>query len=137
MNKTELKRYTNLSCEIDLLKSQLEKLEPEYVEDTVNGSSIEFPYTQHKVHIEGYDLEDYKRKAARLNKKIIKKLNELIEEKEKLIEFIYTIEDTEVRQIFIYKYIDKLFWYQIAIKMNYGESTIRYKFNKFMKNLED
>lgn len=137
MNREKLQRYRKLLSEIELLKRQLEKIEPEYVEDNVKGSSVHFPYTQHKVHIEGYDLETYKRKIARLNKRIINKMNQLVEEKDNLIEFIYNIEDSEIRQIFIYKYIDGLYWHQIAAKMNYGKSTVRLKHDNYVKKLKD
>lgn len=137
MTKEKLKRYRKLLSEVELLKRQLEKTEPEYVEDSVNGSSPYFPYTQHKVHIEGYDLESYKRKVARLNKRIVNKMNELVEEKDSLIEFIYSIEDSEIRQIFIYKYIDGMVWREIANKMNYSETAIRDKHRYVINKLKD
>lgn len=137
MDKESFKRYRKLLSEVELLKRQLEKTEPEYVEDSVKGSSAHFPYTQHKVHIEGYDLESYKRKVARLNRRIIKKMNELVEEKDNLIEFIYNIEDSEIRQIFIYKYIDGMIWREIAKKMNYSETAIRDKHRYIINKLKD
>lgn len=137
MDKESFKRYRKLLSEVELLKRQLEKTEPEYVEDSVKGSSVHFPYTQHKVHIEGYDLEDYKRKVARLNRRIIKKMNELVEEKDNLIEFIYNIEDSEIRQIFIYKYIDGMIWREIAKKMNYSETAVRDKHRYIINKLKD
>ncbi len=137
MNKEKLKRYRRLMSEVELLKRQLEKTEPEYVEDSVKGSSPYFPYTEHKVHIEGYDLDSYKRKVARLNRRIVKKMNELVEEKDCLIEFIYNIEDSEVRQIFIYKYIDGMVWREIAKKMNYSETSIRDKHRSVINKLKD
>lgn len=136
MDKERLKRYRKLMSEVDLLKRQLEKTEPEYVEDSVNCSSPYFPYTQHKMHIEGYDLESYKRKVERLNKRIVNKMNELVEEKDSLIEFIYNIEDSEVRQIFIYKYIDGMLWREIAKKMNYSEAAIRNKHRYVINSLK-
>lgn len=137
MTKEKLKRYRRLLSELELLKRQLEKLEPEFVSDSVNGSDSEFPYTNHKMHVEGYDLESYKRKVARLNKRIINKMNELVEEKDSLIEFIYNLEDSEVRQIFIYKYLEGLTWKEIAAKMNYGISTVRLKHDNLIRNLKD
>ena len=136
MDKESLKRYRKLLSEVELLKRQLEKTEPEFVKDSVNGSSPYFPYTQHKMHIEGYDLESYKRKVARLNKRIVNKMNELVEEKDRLIEFIYNIEDSEIRQIFIYKYIDGMVWREIAKKMNYSETAIRNKHRYYINNLK-
>lgn len=135
MDKERLKRYRKLMSEVDLLKRQLEKTEPEYVEDSVKGSSPYFPYTEHKVHIEGYDLDSYKRKVARLNKRIVRKMNELVEEKDSLIEFIYNIEDSETRQIFIYKYIDGLYWHEIAAKMNYSKTAIRDKHRYYINKI--
>lgn len=136
MTKENLKRYRRLLTEVDLLKRQLEKTEPEFVRDSVNASASEFPYTVHKVHIEGYDLESYKRKVARMNKRIVKKMNELVEEKDRLIEFIYGIEDSEIRQIFIYKYIDGLTWKEIGNEMNYGVTTIRNKHRGYINKLK-
>lgn len=137
MNREKLKRYRKLMSEVDLLKKQLEKTEPEFVKDSVNGSSANFPYTQHKMHIEGYDLDSYKRKVARLNKRIVNKMNELVEEKDSLIEFIYNIEDSEIRQIFIYKYIDGMKWSDIANKMNYSVTSIRDKHRLIINRLKD
>lgn len=137
MNKEKLQRYRKLLAEIELLKRQLEKIEPEFVMDSVKSSNINFPYTQQKTHIEGYDLETYRKKVSKLNNRIIIKMNELVEEKDRLIEFIYSIEDSEVRQIFIYKYLDGFYWHQIANKMNYGTSTIRLKHHNFIKKLKD
>ena len=136
MTKENLKRYRRLLIEIDLLKRQLEKIEPEFVRDSVNGSTSEFPYTVHKVHIEGYDLEDYKTKVAKMNRRIVNKMNELVEEKDRLIEFIYSIENSEVRQIFIYKYIDGLTWKEIADNMNYGITAIRNKHRGYINKLK-
>lgn len=136
MTKENLKRYRGLLSEVDLLKKQLEKIEPEFVRDSVNGSSSQFPYTTHKVHIEGYDLEGYKRKVARLNRRIVNKMDELVEEKDRLMEFIYGIENSEVRQIFIYRYIDGLVWKEIGDKMSYGTSTIRLKHDSFIRTLK-
>lgn len=137
MDKERLKRYRKLMSEVDLLKRQLEKTEPEYVEDSVKGSSAYFPYTEHKVHIEGYDLDSYKRKVARLNRRIVNKMNELVDEKDSLIEFIYNIEDSEIRQIFIHKYIDGMIWREIAKKMNYSETAVRDKHRWVINKLKD
>lgn len=134
--RKDLKKYRRLLTEVELLKRQLEKIEPEFVRDSVNGSALEFPYTVHKVHIEGYDLESYKRKVAKMNRRIVNKMNELVEEKDRLIEFIYGIENSEVRQIFIYKYIDGLTWKEIADNMNYGITAIRNKHRGYINKLK-
>ena len=136
MTKESLKRYRKLLLEVELLKRQLEKIEPEFVRDSVNGSDSKFPYISHKMHIGGYDLEGYKRKVERLNRRIVNKMNELVEEKDRLIKFIYEIENPEVRQIFIYKYIDGLVWKDIANEMNYSITTIRNKHRGYINKLK-
>ena len=88
------------------------------------------------MHIEGYDLEGYKTKVAKMNRRIVNKMNELVEEKDRLIEFIYSIENSEVRQIFIYKYIDGLTWKEIADNMNYGITAIRNKHRGYINKLK-
>lgn len=137
MTKEKLRRYRMILAECELLKRQLEKIEPEFVRDSVNGSDSEFPYTNHKMHIEGYDLDSYKRKVERVNKRIVNKMNELVEEKDSLVEFIYNLEDPEVRQIFIYKYIDGMIWREIAKKMMYSETTIRDKHRYIINKLKE
>lgn len=136
MTKEDLKRYRTLFFELELLKKQLEKIEPEFVRDSTSGSDSEFPYVSHKIHIEGYDLETYRRKVARMNRRIVTKMNELVEEKDKLLEFIYGIENSEVRQIFVYKYIDGLTWKEIADNMHYGVTAIRNKHREYINKLK-
>lgn len=136
MTKENLNKYRRLLSEVELLKRQLEKIEPDFVRDSVNGSNSEFPYTTHKMHIEGYDLESYKRKVARLNRRIVNKMDELVEEKDRLIELIYGIENSEVRQIFIYRYIDGLAWKDISSEMNYSITAIRNKHRGYINKLK-
>lgn len=137
MTKEKLKRYRRLLSELELLKRQLEKIEPEFVKDSVNGSDSEFPYTNHKMHIEGYDLESYRKRVARLNRRIVAKMNELVEEKDSLIEFIYKLEDSQARQIFIYKYLDGLTWEEIAKEMKYSKTSIRDRHRYIINKLKD
>ena len=41
--RKDLKKYRRLLTEVELLKRQLEKIEPEFVRDSVSGSASEFP----------------------------------------------------------------------------------------------
>lgn len=135
MTKQELLRYRNISAEIELLRKQLKNIEPEFTKDSVTGSDTEFPFTKHHMNIFGYNERDYKKKILRLRNKIDKKLNELIEEKDKLMEYIYGISDSRIRQILIYRYVDGLPWRTIGKRMNYGTSTIRMLHDNFIKKI--
>lgn len=135
MTREELLRYKKVSCEIELLRKQLEKVEPEFTTDSVTGSYTEFPFIQCNIKISGVDTDSYRKRVSGIKKRLSKKLNELIEEKDKLTEYIYTLEDSSLRQILIYKYIEGLTWKDIGDKMNYATSTVRLKHDAFMKRL--
>lgn len=134
MNKEELLRYRNILKEIELLQEQFIKIKPEMTMDSVKGSTSEFPYTECNFKIEGIDEETYNSKISRLEKKIAKKMHELIEEKDKLLSYIYGVEDSCLRQIMIYRYIDGLTWNDIGEKMNYASITVRLKHDEYLKN---
>jgi DNA-directed RNA polymerase specialized sigma subunit len=133
MDKEELLRYRNILKEIELLREQYIKINPEMTMDSVKGSISEFPYTECNFKLEGIDKETYNSKISRLEKKIAKKMHELIEEKDKLLSYIYSVEDSCLRQIMIYRYIDGLTWNDIGNKMGYAEVTIRKKHSEFLK----
>ena len=69
----------------------------------------------------------------------IQKLEELkdkvIEEKNAIIDWIKSINKTDIRQIFIHRYIDNMNWIEVQVAMGYKhEDTARNKHDKFLKN---
>lgn len=135
LTKQELLRYRNISAEIEVLRKQLKNIEPEFTTDSVTGSDVDYPFTKHSMTIYGYNERDYKKKILRLRNKIDKKLNELVEEKDKLMEYIYSVDDSRIRQILIHRYVDGLSWKAIGEKMKYGTSTVRMIHDSFIKRL--
>lgn len=135
LTKEELLRYRNISAEIDLLKKQLESIEPEFTKDLVIGSDTEFPFTQHLIKISGYNIQSYEERIFTLKNKLNKKINELMEEKDRIMGYVCYVDDSRVRQILIYRYIEGLPWKAIGEKMNYGTSTIRLIHDSFMKKI--
>jgi len=135
LTKEELMAYRNILAEIDLLNEQMANVEPEFTKDLVTGSDTEFPFTKHSIKISGYDTQNYERRLLRLRNKINKKYIELVEEKDKIMNFIYSIDDSRIRQILIYRYINGLSWKDIGERMKYGTSTIRLIHGNFMKRL--
>lgn len=134
MTKEELFKLTKIKSEIEQLKTQIDNIEPEHSIDMVTGSSIEFPYTKHSIKLEGYDYITYESKVNRIRNRLSKKLIELTDEKDKLTEYIYNLKDSDLRQIFIYRYIDGLIWNEIGKKMNYSFETVKKKHNEFIKH---
>ena len=137
MNKEELSKLRKIKSEIDQIRRELDNVEPEYRKDSVKGSYPEFPYTQHSITVAGYDFNGYDKRVHRIEKRLNRKLVELVEEKDKLTEFIYNLEDGDLRQILIYRYINGLTWKEISSKMQYGESTVRLKHDTFIKKISN
>lgn len=136
IDKELLEQLSSLHSEVEDLQKRLDKLENKPLKtviDSVQGSSISYPYIQHQCTIEGVEypkeskLKKKLRKLIRENKRIIDK---------KIINLEYElkkVEDSDIRQIIRYKYEDNLSWVQIMFKMKYNsESTARTKLDRFL-----
>jgi DNA-directed RNA polymerase specialized sigma subunit len=135
LTKEELSRLRKIIAEIEQIKRELKSIEPEYAIDSVTGSSINFPYTQHSIKIEGYDIKYYKCKVQRIQNRLNRKLIELVEEKDRLTEYIYRLDDSVLRQILMYRYVNGLNWEEIGTSMGYATITVRSKHDKFLKSI--
>jgi len=139
MTKKELSQLRHLNKEIEMLKQQIANLENqvemETVSDVVSGSNPEWPYEQRRFHIEGLDIQGYEKRLRRLRRKLVWKLEELMDKREKLEEYINTIPDSELRMIFTLRYINGLSWQQIAAHLGFeGDgSTQRKKHDRYLK----
>jgi len=135
LTKEELSKLQKIITEIQQIKRELDGIEPEYAIDSVIGSSINFPYTQHNIKIEGYDIKSYKNKVQRIKNRLNHKMIELVEEKDRLTEYIYSLDNSDLRQIFMYRYVKGLSWEKIGINMGYATITVRSKHDKFLKSV--
>lgn len=135
MTKEELCKLTKIKNEIELLKEELTRIEPEYTQDSVTGSCAEFPFTKHTIKIAGYDTGNYERKLQKIQNRLNRKLNELVDEKDRLTEYISNLKDSELRQIFIYRYMKGCNWDEIGQRMNNAAVTVRKKHDKYLKNI--
>ena len=139
MNIKFLNQIENLNKELKDLEKRLKAVENKpdnIVKDSVNCSSISFPYIQYSCVIEGID--ERKNKSIKKYKRIINnkkmKLQKLINQLEYELNYI---EDTEIRMIIRHKYEDGLNWLQIMFEMGYdSESTARMKLKRFLKKSE-
>lgn len=139
MTKKELKQLRYLNKEIELLQKQIANaeylVEKNMAHDVVEGSNPVWPYQKKTFHIEGVDIPDYEKRVKRLRKKLQRRLEELIEKREELEEYISTIDDSELRIIFTLRYINGLSWQQIAAHMGVAGdgSTERKKHDRYLK----
>lgn len=135
MTKEELSKLSKITAEIEQIKRELESIELEYAIDSVTGSSINFPYTKHSIKIEGYDIKSYERKVKRIQNRLNRKMIELVEEKDRLTEYIYRLDNSDLRQILMYRYVKGLIWEEIGTSMGYATITVRSKHDKFLKSI--
>lgn len=137
MNKNILIQYNDIQAEIKDLEKRIEKVKTKSKQiehDMVRGSSDSFPYTQHNFNIEGVSyknspmLIEYKASLKRFNKKLLEMLNDV----EK---YIQTVEDSRIRQILRYKYMDNLNWIQIGHVMKSTADGIRMEYKRFFDKI--
>jgi len=145
MDKKILSQYCDIQEEIkdirariELLERDLEKINEEgAVHDVVKGGMGGIQ----NFHIEGFPTIEYdkvrfslqvrKMKLAELEYQLLEVLNDVDD-------FINSIDDSRMRQIIRYRFIDNLSWQQIAnrIKGN-TEGSIKMAFKRFMDSYDD
>lgn len=142
MDKELLSQINSTRREIEELREKIDKINNKPVKtviDSVKGSSVSYPYTQHNCVIEGLD-----NKKIIANKKSRNKYKKQIKNKEfKLMKLITNleyelnnVEDSEIRRIIRHKYEEDLNWIQIMFKMEYdSESKARMKLERFLKKI--
>ena len=139
MTEAELNQYRAIKNEIEDLTfriKQLEQMRAPMTSDCVKGSSKHFPYIEQRFFITGIDQEEYekrKRWIKELQRKRNNKLAELIEMECSIHDFIYTIPDSEVRQIFIFRFVDGLSQEDIGQKLHMDRSGISKRITKYIR----
>lgn len=138
MKKAELNEILKLKKEVKQLSQKLQELnygdDETVVSDKVRGSMSEYPYSERSFNLVGLEQmsEECIQKRNEIGKKISDKYYELNCRINKAYDYILGIDDSEIRQILQYKYIDGLTWEQIGEIMGYAAITVRYKHNKFI-----
>jgi ERCC4-type nuclease len=137
MDKSILIQYNDIQAEIRDLEKRIEKekkKDKKIEHDMVRGSSDSFPYTQHNFNIEGVSYKNspmviqYKASLKKFKIKLIEKINDVEE-------YIQALEDSRIRQILRYKYIDNLNWIQIGHNMKATADSIRMEYNRFFDKI--
>lgn len=136
MDKEQLKQIRYLKNEIKILKKQIEDLDYTISIDSVRGSNPSFPYTQRSFTIEGIDCEEYNRKIRRLQRKLNRRAEELLDLVEETNDYIENIDDSLIRQVITLRYINGLTWEQVAAHIGGGNTadSVRMMHNRFLGN---
>ncbi len=127
MTREELGKLRSIQKEIELIKRELDMITEEYVTDKVTGSRVEHPYIFTSFKISGYDSGGYWSKVKRLERKLKCKLDELMDERERLEEYIESVNDDITRMILRLRYINGLGWNQIGNELGSSERQVRRK----------
>ena len=136
MTKEELSVLKKINREIEQIKKELNSVNPAMmpVSDTVLGSSPYFPYTEHPIGIAGFDNSQYERTVKRIQNRLNQKLQELMDEKDRITEYIYSLDDSDLRQILTYKYVNGLNTKQIGEHMGWSSRTIERRLEVWEKS---
>lgn len=134
MTEKDLKQYRNIIKEIQDLDNRIDQLydkELGAVSAKVKGSSKSFPYTEVRTSV---IIDDPKEVAARdrliaARKKKKDQLQNIAFEMER---FVDDIEDSELRLIFKYRFIDGMKLNDIADEISLDRSVIGKKIRKYM-----
>jgi hypothetical protein len=135
LDKKVLSQIEDLNKEVEDIKKRLKRLAlkpDEVVRDSVSGSSATFPYIKHSCVVEGIDTNKYKN--IKKYKRILKQKEEKLQKKINQLEYeLNYIEDSDLRKIIRYKYVDCMNWVQIMFEMRYkSESKARMKLKRFL-----
>jgi DNA-directed RNA polymerase specialized sigma24 family protein len=76
-------------------------------------------------------------KRNEIAKKLSAKYTEQLDKINRAMDYIYSIPDSEIRQIYGYRYIDGIEWTEIGKIMNYDESTVRKKCRAWEKKQQN
>ena len=143
MIKQELTEINRLKKEINLLRQKLQELNygdnESIVTDKVKGSMAQFPFLPRTFIIMGREemSEECLEQRNQMARKIRAKTQKLMEKVNNAFKYIESIQDSNVRQILTYRYIDGLTWEQTGECMSYSWETVRKKHDRFIKSIPD
>lgn len=148
MDRNLLNQYVELKAEIKDIKKRIQQLDKEIeamerdgylVSDTVKGTREDGTYGI--ITITGFPFPMYYSK-----KQILECRKDKLEEFEKkqllllgeVDDFINQVEDSRIRRILRYKYLDDMNWVQVACHMGgkHTADSCRMACNKFLKEFE-
>ena len=133
MTKDKLVQYCDLKVEIENLEKRIDRIQKqsEIVADVVQNG-----YKGRAV-IRGVDLIR-KQKLERLNNILKERYERDLQLQIEIEEFINSIDDSKLRQIFEFRYIDGFSWIQIQTILKFKhEDTARKKHDRYIEKLKE
>lgn len=129
MTKEELNQLNDLKEEIKELEQKIRYLAQKKIGatyDKVKASYSDFPYIQGNATIYGFDSKSADARDAAIENKIKileARRRKAEKEEEKISKYINSVEDSRVRRIMEYRYIDGYKWDKIAKILHCDRTT--------------
>lgn len=136
LDKKELMGYQSLKREIENLQIRIDRLcakseKIPVVTGKVKASSAVFPYTEHRVSVQ-MNLPEAADRVSRLMRIYEKRKDEAEERMLAIEEYISSIKEPDVRQIFQMRYIDGRKQDEIAMELHIDRSYVSKIISKYM-----
>ncbi len=142
ISKEILIQYSDLQEEVKEVRERIDKTEKQIAKIEEEGNVVDsvsggYGGIQH-FKIEGFPNMEYGRKKTLLyaRKATLASLEmELLETLNQVEEFIASVEDSRMRRIINFRFIDKLSWVQVANRLDSNSTAdgVRMEFNRFME----
>lgn len=146
MKKEELEQLNDLHKEIAELESAITRLQQQKsgtAVDKVRASGKYFPYVNGYKTVEGFNMAAEERRIQMLDRKeiMLRDRKKKAEEAEiKIMEYINSVQDSRIRRIMQYRFIDGYKWEKIGKILNcdrtYPKKMIDQYLDKKEKNLK-
>lgn len=135
MDKEELGKYRALKREVEQLEDRINKLcaksdDIPVVKGKVKASSPAFPYTEHRVSVQ-MSLPEAADRISRLMRIYERRKEEAEEAMLRIEQYISSIADSEIRQIFQMRFIDGMKMREIAERLDMDRSSIGKKIRSY------
>lgn len=129
MNKNQLKQLRFLYQEVNMIQEQINSLQMESA--AVSASDKEWPYCKHTEIITGLPSLEDQRKRHQLERRKAKCQKQIGQ----IEYYIYHVEDSLIRQLLQYRYMEGLKWNEIAAKTGdkYSADYLRITLDNFLK----
>lgn len=145
MEKQILEQYAALCREREDIRRRRQSLRDKIADMEHKGGMVTDTVTRGKrgkkplgiVKIEGFPMEEYSAKKTRYQLLELRYQSLNVEIEEKLIEveeFIASINDSRMRQIIRYRYVDRLTWKQVAARTYDTEDSARMALERFLNS---
>ncbi len=129
MTRQQIEQYASLKREIDMIADQIARAENAggYATDVVQGSTESVPFAVRNIVIKGYTTT-YIPRLLRRRVQLVRKCGEVEQ-------FVENIEDSNMRQLLTWRYIENKSLSETARRVGYSESQTKRRIKNFFEKM--